>query len=181
MMTKRPRSYEALRMVYLEWMKTKCYHDRATIRIRTVTKLVSYEMRFPKHFTNFPCLGDMRGTAFFTLGVLQSMYHRFHNIVAEQLKSLHPKWNDEKLYQETRRIVIAVYQNHVMDWLRVFSGTVLEFYPVADWKFINFQAKKKRESFVPTITSIWEDTIQTLIPVRQLNSVIPFSEFIIPI
>ncbi len=50
------------------------------------------------------------------------MYHRLHNIVAGQLKELNPKWKDEQLYQESRRLCIAIYQNHVMDWLRVFVG-----------------------------------------------------------
>lgn len=70
-------------------------------------------------------LGDFRGTGIFFLGILQSMYHRFHNIVAVQLKALNPKWSDERIYQESRRVVIACYQNHVIDWLRVFAGKFL--------------------------------------------------------
>jgi peroxidase len=66
--------------------------------------------------------GDFRGTGIFFLGILQSMYLRFHNVVAPQLKALNPKWDDERIYQETRRVVTACYQNHAIDWLRVFAG-----------------------------------------------------------
>ncbi|KAG4065210.1 hypothetical protein HA402_007607 [Bradysia odoriphaga] len=78
--------------------------------------------------------GDFRATSIFFLGLLQSMYHRFHNVVAPQLKALNPKWDDERLYQETRRIVIACYQNHVIDWLRIFAGNeeTKQFRPVGN-------------------------------------------------
>ncbi|XP_037041550.1 peroxidase-like [Bradysia coprophila] len=78
--------------------------------------------------------GDFRGTAMYFLGILQSMYHRFHNVVAPQLNTLYPKWDDERLYQETRRIVIACYQNHAIDWLRVFAGKneTMKFRPVGN-------------------------------------------------
>jgi hypothetical protein len=36
---------------------------------------------------------------------------RNHNKFAERLAALNPTWDDEKLFQEARRIMIAVFQN----------------------------------------------------------------------
>ncbi|GAB6022708.1 hypothetical protein CHUAL_006804 [Chamberlinius hualienensis] len=55
-------------------------------------------------------VGDIRSTEQPLLGVLHTIFLREHNRVATQLSTLNPTWNDETLYQETRKIVIAVWQ-----------------------------------------------------------------------
>lgn len=43
------------------------------------------------------------------LTILHTLMLRAHNKIADGLEANHPKWNDETLYQETRRILVAFY------------------------------------------------------------------------
>jgi peroxidase len=49
-----------------------------------------------------------------------AIFSRNHNNICDGLIAVNPNWNDEKLYQEARRINIAVFQN------LIFGGTVIE-------------------------------------------------------
>lgn len=51
---------------------------------------------------------------------------RLHNILCDELITINPSWNDERLYQEARRILIGMYQ-HV---------TYNEFVPILVGKLI---------------------------------------------
>lgn len=58
---------------------------------------------------------------------MQSIYIRFHNDIAKQFRAAKPDWNDEKIYQETRRIAIAVHQNIIYnEWLPLYLGKEYE-------------------------------------------------------
>ena len=55
--------------------------------------------------------GDVRAQENPQLAILQTMMMREHNRLAQALKELNPKWEDETIFQEARRIVIAELQH----------------------------------------------------------------------
>lgn len=55
--------------------------------------------------------GDGRINVQANLVVLHAIFVRHHNNIASQLKQMHSDWNDETLFQETKRIVTAQVQH----------------------------------------------------------------------
>ena len=79
---------------------------------------------------------------------------REHNRLAQLLKNQHPRWDDDKLYQEARRIVIAEYQHIIYkEWLPQILGLPLmkktTLYPLEDGYVDNY----KEDDFDPRITN----------------------------
>ena len=54
--------------------------------------------------------GDSRSNEQPGLAVYHTVWIREHNRVAKELSYLNPHWNDERLYQEARKVVIAEIQ-----------------------------------------------------------------------
>lgn len=51
------------------------------------------------------------GNAKPAVAALSLTFARYHNYVAQRLKTINPSWNDEELFQESRRVVIAQLQH----------------------------------------------------------------------
>ncbi|GFR92450.1 chorion peroxidase [Elysia marginata] len=76
--------------------------------------------------TNFDyCLqsGEMRVNEHPALASMHTVFHRFHNYVALQMSRANPRWSDERVFQEVRKIVGAIMQ-HVTyhEWLPIILG-----------------------------------------------------------
>lgn len=67
--------------------------------------------------------GDARAGQTPMLALIHSLFYRLHNIIAKRLSRVNKKWNDDKLFFESRRIVIAIYQHIVYnEWLPLYIG-----------------------------------------------------------
>lgn len=75
--------------------------------------------------SNFECFlaGDLRSNEQLALTVLHTLFLREHNRIANELKKLNNHWSGNRIYQETRNILIAKTQHIVFDhWLRYVLG-----------------------------------------------------------
>lgn len=67
--------------------------------------------------------GDDRVTQNPFLAIWHSIFLRNHNLLADKLANVNRHWDGERIFQEARKINIAIYQKIVYrEWLPVFMG-----------------------------------------------------------
>jgi peroxidase len=75
--------------------------------------------------STFKCFyaGEYRTSENLGLVSMHTLFNREHNRIAGQLFKINPTWTDDKIYFETRRIVIAQIQHVVYnEWLPIING-----------------------------------------------------------
>lgn len=60
---------------------------------------------------NIKSIGDSRANENMHLTTLHLIMVRQHNMIADQLSSLNPHWDDERIFQESRHIITAQIQH----------------------------------------------------------------------
>lgn len=71
-------------------------------------------------------LGDTRVNSHPHLTAMVTIWHREHNRLAKELSAIHTDWNDDVLFDEARRIVIAELQHITYnEWMPVLLGNYL--------------------------------------------------------
>lgn len=84
----------------------------------------------PPHQAQTVCsgsaIGDVRVNQNPQLTVFQILQLREHNRLARELARLNPHWDDERLYQEARKINIAQHQGVTYnEWLPIILGKLI--------------------------------------------------------
>ena len=76
-----------------------------------------------KHLKSALLLGDLRVNEQPPLGAMHTLFLREHNRVARELKNLNPRWQDDQLFLESRRVVNAQFQHIVYnEFLPILIG-----------------------------------------------------------
>ena len=96
-------------------MEKNCFRLRQVARIRPAITPVLYRERIKYNSGNieevFLFIGDVRAQENPQLALTQTLMMREHNRLARALTVINPQWDDETLFQEARRIVIAEIQH----------------------------------------------------------------------
>lgn len=75
---------------------------------------VSFSVRLP---------GDNHGNQVISLTVLHTIWTREHNRIARALAALNPGWDEDTVFMEARRILLAEFQHIIYnEWLPLLLG-----------------------------------------------------------
>ena len=104
----------------------------------------------PPGFETCFVAGDVRANEEVSFIVIHTIWLREHNRIAAALADLNPEWDDERLYQESRKIVIAqLEQIHLYEFLPTILGQ--EFFDKLIGPYPGYQPN--RDSTIPNSLS----------------------------
>ncbi|XP_022113404.2 chorion peroxidase isoform X1 [Pieris rapae] len=100
--------------------RLKSFHDFG----RTLPPLTDRkECLIEKHGAACFDSGDNRGNQIISLTAMHTLFLREHNRIARALSLINSEWDDERIFNEARRIVQAEFQNIVYyEWLPLLLG-----------------------------------------------------------
>jgi peroxidase len=100
-------------------MRVNCDNPNLLPTVKQVAADLGEEIAFMGDFL----AGDERVNEMPALATLHTLMIREHNRIANDILTLRPSWTDEQIYQETRRLVIAQWQNIIYgEYLPVILG-----------------------------------------------------------
>ncbi|XP_037782099.1 peroxidase-like [Penaeus monodon] len=91
--------------------------------------------------------GDKRVNEHPALVLFHLLFARHHNLVANRLQELNPRWGDEELFQESRRIVVAQLQHIVYN---EYLPTVLGKNAMRKYQLKSLKGKQRRNDYDPS-------------------------------
>ena len=94
-------------------------------------------LSFCRHFGGCFRAGDVRANEHVALASMHTMWVREHNRLASELKRLNKQWDEERVFQEARKIVVAQIQ-HI---------TYTEFLP----KILGYRGLNEYQGYDPSI------------------------------
>lgn len=69
--------------------------------------------------------GDFRVTQTVPLALMHSLFYRCHNKIRDHFAEINPNWSADKLFFESRRLLIAIFQSILYnEWLPSFIGKI---------------------------------------------------------
>jgi len=111
--------------------------------------------------------GDTRANGLPQLTVMHTLWVREHNRLAKQLAHINPHWDDERIFQEARKIVIASIQHITYaEWLPALLGE-------------NYTKKNQLELLTEGYSNAYNDTIDPAVSNSFATAILPFSNSMI--
>lgn len=111
--------------------------------------------------------GDIRANAHPYLTTMHTLWLREHNRIARKLVNINPHWDDERTFQEARKIVIAFVQHITyVEWLPLLIGS-------------DNIAKHDLGSLSTEYSTLYDSNIDPMVSNSFATSILPFANSMI--